>query len=419
MLRKISLTAAMIAGAGIGGIAACGDDGGGNPDARRFDAPVPQPDGEPDASPTANFVGQLSILEATVWTPDGSGGFQEFGTGPSFRMAFTDPAMTGAPVMEDMPGSPFGCKAFEYTPAQFGATLGADLGTIDVAFASGGVPVPTCVFTAGAGYTCPDPATAGNGDNANIAPGPQAGLFAYVDADSNYTAAVAGRYLSISGATPATNNGVFPIVAVPAPTTLIYANPAGSAGANVGGTSITVAGVGPIPQAPGFIADDATMNVTFTSSNAQVFPNFTGMLADYANDFTPDAATQALLSNVPLDGTELTLDCEANSCADSLSRVVNIQTTDTPVAGLSPFAMPPPTTKGVLVRCTSAVGGPTSVTIPAAYSAFIMNSGATRIQTTMVSGSLASGTGLPNSRLVVLGGHSVVGFTTVPPPSAN
>jgi hypothetical protein len=409
MLRKISLTTAMIAGAGIGAIAACGDDSGGNPDARRFDAPTPTPDGMPDAMVAASYVGQLSILEATIWVPFSDPPFVEFGTGPSFRMAFTDPAATGAPVMEEMPGSPFGCKAFEYTPTQFLATLGADLGTIDIAFPSGGVPVPTCVHTP-TGYACPDPATAGNGDNAVIGPTATPGVHTYTDPDATYTAAIAGRYLSISGATTAANNGAFPIVQLVGATTIAYANPA-AVNETAGGTSITVAGVGPIPQAAGFIADDASMNVTFTSSDTQVFPNFTGTLADFANDFTPDTATQALITGIPTDGSAFTLDCAANSCADSLSRVVNIQTTDSPTAGLSPFAMPPPTTKGVLVRCTSAVGGPTSVTIPAAYSAFIMDSGATRIQTTMVSGSLASGTGLPNSRLVVLGGHSIVGFT--------
>jgi hypothetical protein len=418
LLRKISLTAAMLAGGAFGALAACGDDGDGNPDARRFDAPIGTPDGMPDATPAASYVGTLSILEAKVYVSDGSGGAAVFGAGPSFRMAFVDPAATGAPVMEEMPGSPFGCKAFEYTPAQFAATLGDDLGTIGISFTNG-VVVPTCGYTAGQGYTCPDPTTAGNGDNANIAPGPAPGLFAYVDADSNYTADVNGRYLLISGATPAANNGLFPIVAVAGATTLVYANPAGSAGANVGGTSITIAGVGPIPQSPGFIADNATVSATFTSANTQVFENFTGAVADFANDFTLDTANAVRLFSIPTNGTEITLDCDANSCADSLSRVVNIQTTDTPVAGLSPFAMPPPTTKAVLVRCTSVLGGPTGVTIPAAYSAFIQSSGATRIQTTMVSGSLATGTGLPNSRLVVLGGHSAVGFTTVPPPAAH
>jgi hypothetical protein len=419
LLKNLSLTLAVVAGGGIAVIGACGG-GDGNPDARRFDAPVTI-DGAPDAEPPpVELNGTLTLLESELLVGDGSGGAVAFGQGPAFRMAFVDPAAIGAPVLEEQPGSPFGCKAFEYTPAQFVATLGEDVGPVDLTYTNG-PNVPTCIFTAGVGYACPALMTASAGDNAVIGPA-GTNIWTFTDPDVTYNASAVGRYIRIDGATDAPNNGAFPIVAQPGPNTIVFASSSAVAAAIVGGTSVTIAGVGPIPQVPdpGFIADDASVVIDLATIDQVKFPSFTGTLADYGDDFDLDTEGRATMVNIPLTdpAVDIVVDCEPN-CGGATSSVLNVQTSDGAIAGLSPFTLPPPATKSVLVRCTSDLAlGTGTVTIPAAYAQYITDSGATRIQATFVRGSLASGSGVPSNRLTIVGGHASVGFTTVPPPSA-
>jgi hypothetical protein len=70
--------------------------------------------------------------------------------------------------------------------------------------------------------------------------------------------------------------------------------------------------------------------------------------------------------------------------------------------------MPAIVTKKVVIRCTK-LGG-TSVTVPADVSAYLMTSGATRIQTAFFRDALAQpGTAAASANVVA--GHGVVGFT--------
>jgi len=416
MLRKISLFAACVAGGGLA-VGACGDDGGNNPDARRFDASHTPDAPNFDAAPPS-FSGTLSMLESQVLLGNGSGGIVAFGSGPSMRLAFVDAAEIGTPVFDDTGGGNFGCKVFEYTPAQYAATIGHDLGTMDIAAGDGTPPMPTCGFTAGVGYSCPDLTTASAGDNAIIGPGPQAGLLTLTDPDNTFSGANSGgRYVSISGATDAANNGLFPIVGVAAATTIVYANPVGVQG-TLGGSHLNIAGVGPIPGAPPetFISNDDSFDFTFASSNPNAIPSFTANLANTGDNFTLDAASEGNLIAPPLDGAAFTLDCpDAASCGDGIASVLNIQTTDGDVTGLSQFTLPPPVTKATLARCTSTIGLGAAVTIPAEVSAYLMSSGATRVQSTFVRASLVLTTTPPtNNKVTLIGGSSKVGFYTVP-----
>lgn len=416
MLRKISLLVACAGGAGLAGAGACGGDDGGNPDARHTDA---APDGGADAPPEVR-AGTLSVLEAQVLVSNGSGGAVPFGSGLSVRMAIVDPTELGAPVIDTTGGTNFGCKVYEYTPAQLAASIGHDLGTMAITAGDGTPAIPTCGFQPGAGYLCPEPTTASAGDNAAVA-AIGGGLFALTDDDVTYTAAVVGRYVSITGATEAANNGQFPIVSLSPPSTIVYANPAGVSG-TLGGSHITIAGLGPIPQAaPGtFVEDDDNLAFAFSSSDEALIPSFTGNIADTANHFTLSATSIQHLLAPPLDGTAFSLDCpDVASCGDAIASVLNIQTTDANVTGLSPFAMPTPTGKAVLARCTSTPGLGSVVDIPAEVSAHLMTSGATRIQSTFVRAQLVLTTTPPvGAKFTIIGGTSQVGFYTVLPAFA-
>jgi hypothetical protein len=74
--------------------------------------------------------------------------------------------------------------------------------------------------------------------------------------------------------------------------------------------------------------------------------------------------------------------------------------------GLSPFAMPPPTTRRVTVRCAAL--GVAAITVPAPYAALLTTSGATRIQTVLLRPALMM-TGLPN--VIAVSGHAIIGFS--------
>jgi hypothetical protein len=121
---------------------------------------------------------------------------------------------------------------------------------------------------------------------------------------------------------------------------------------------------------------------------------------------TLDDPSRAILTAIPTDGSAFTLTCGAN-CGVQNSLALNILTSDGPLPA-NPFLLPPPTTKSVLVRCTNQAATPTEVTIPAEYSAYLMNSGATRMQATFLSGNLAIGT---PPGFTIVSGHGEAGFT--------
>lgn len=391
-------------------LVACGDDGGdGGGDA---DA-APEVDAPPDidaAAPT--FSGSISLLEVAVLNPGSGGTF--FGQGPQVSIALASSADVPGPIMEEMPGSALGCKAWEYTAAQAAAAAtGTDEGMVEFALTGTTPPMaPPCAFTAGVGYTCPHLSTAETGGV--IAAGPNAGLATLTDTDNNFADSNSlGRYLRITGATNAANNGVFPIVSRPGATTLVYANAAFlPESLPTAATHVNVFGLGPIPNAadPGFLEDDNAVSVTLTAGGGNHFATFTSTTGQqtFGDDFTLATAELDKLNAIPKDGSAFTVTCAAQDCAagSAAGTVLNIVTTDTATTGLSPFAMPLPTTRQVKIRC--GVLGTSAITVPAAYSALIMGSGATRIQASFIRGALLGGG--PES-VSVVAGHAIVGFT--------
>lgn len=390
-------------------VAACGDNLKVEVDAAPIDAAI---DAEIDAPPPPTFSGTVSLQEVKLLNPGNSGTF--FGQGPQAAITFTSSADVPGPIMEEMPGSPLGCKAWNFTPAQYpAAVLGVDEGPIQFTVTGGTAPAtppafPPCVYQAGAGYICPQPGTAQVGGAITAAVG---GVASLTDTDVTYTDANSvGRYISISGAAQAVNNGVFPIVARPGANTVAYANPAAVLETlPAAATHVNLAGVGPTPSMadPGFLANDATLTVDHAAS-AHVAAFTASTAPGTVGDDTGISMNELRkLNSVPLDGTAFTVSCDGN-CGTASGSILILRTTDAATAGLSPFALPPPTTKRVEVRCAAI--GQTSVTIPAGFMALIQNSGATRIQATFIRPTLMGGGGTP-ATVNVISGHAYVGYT--------
>jgi hypothetical protein len=391
---RISLSLAFLA------VAACGDNIEQVFDGSRIDAGPADADTNPDA-PGPVAVGQLSLVEVNIIA-----GGNIVAAGPSLRLAISDTGMTGLPVLEENPGSPLGCKAFEYTPAQFLASqVGTDFGTMNITTMDGQPVFPPCDFGP-AGYYCPDLAGVQMGGAIGLMACGTSMCGTYTDLDAAYTIAThASRYINISGAPTGTNNGTFAIAAVVPPSTIVYANPAATVETDAATTAVTIAGAGPVPGMGNFIGDMDSFMFDWVADGNSPFPSFNVMVG--AGDVPAlDGPSRTLLTGIPVDGSEFTLTCGGN-CGVQNSLALNILTSDgTP--GPNPFSLPPPTTKSVLVRCTNTAAAPTEVTIPAAYSAYLMDSGATRIQATFLSGNLALGT---PPGFTVVAGHGETGFS--------
>lgn len=409
-------------------MAGCGDDdvtppvdmGPGPVDMNAVD--MPATDMETDmpvdvdmGPPATTYSGSINVLEVDVLNPGTSG--TSFGQG--IQASITFHASTDLPpaVLEESPTSALGCKAYEYTAAEAViASLGNDEGPVQITAAAGtAIPTfPACVFMAGAGYVCPEGSTAQVGGT--IAAGPSAGTASLTDTDTTFTAATTtNRYVSISGAATAANNGAFPIVALIGANTIVYGNPAFVAEVlPAAATHVNLAAVGPTPSAPepGFLDNDNTMEFTLTPGGGMHLPAFTATTGSntVGDDFVLDLATLNLLNAIPVTGAEITIGCTAATCGTASGMVVSITTTDAPTAGLSPFAMPMPTTKRVVVQCAELAA--TSITIPAAYSALLMTSGATRMRTTVIRPTLMTGT--TGVDVSAISGHAIVGFTNIP-----
>ena len=390
-------------------VAACGDDGtttidaaaidAANIDARPIDAPI-------DAAPTT-YSGTMTALEVALISPAPGGTF--FGQGLQLGISFGDSLTGVAPTMEEQMGSPLGCKLFNFDRAQaIQSSVGNNEGDVMVTV---GTTMITCKHTTGVGYTCPQNSTASTGGI--IAAGPQAGTATLTDADVTFNAGnSSGRYINIAGANAA-NNGTFPIVAVGGANTIVYANPAFVAEAiPATGSHVNLVGVGPIPGAPdpGFVLDADAAAFTLVPGGGNHFTAFTHMTANVGDDFTIPAAELAKLKALPTANAAFTFGCDplmaGNTCGSASGALLNIVTTDSSLAGLSPFAMPLPTTKRVQIRCASI--GQNSVTIPGAYMAALMTSGATRIQTTFMRPALLAG---GPASVNAIAGHATIGFT--------
>jgi hypothetical protein len=276
--------------------------------------------------------------------------------------------------------------------------------------------IPPCVFVPSQGYRC----VAGGGSGAtgdmivdDAGGAGTAGLVDSAPAGYTFSAADVGRYLVVSAA-GAGQNGAFPIVAVGANNTVIYANPTAASGAFTGTYSV-IAGLGPVPGAPDPLLDSEMIKVSITPGGLGkfMFPDTTVPVGD---SFTLDAASKTKINAMPLDGVATSLDCAAGSCGagTAAGSLVVMTTTDGVIPpGAPDYYMPDPVNKLVVARC-SALGAST-VDLPTSVMAQIQASGAKRVRTLFIRTGLTI-TGNPGmlNPTNILVGHAVAGFTTAP-----
>ena len=399
--RRVALAAGLA-------LLGCGDDGGAvERDAATDASTVDAIDGGPDAPTGPTFAGTISLLETQVLAPGNTGAL--FGQGLTATVVFTSSESVPRPLMEEMAGSTLGCKAWLFTPAEAtAATVGQDEGPVQVTATAGTSPptLPRCVFTDGVGYSCPYPETSSTGGTiAIVTAGQTASL---TDLDVNFVVTnTTNAFVRITGAARPANNGVFPVVGRPNANAITYANPAAVAEtlpATAAHVNLAAAGPSAGVADPGFLADDVALSFVHTGGGAGHFDNFTAATPGTVGaDFVLPVAEAAELNALPAGGAGFTIDCGAG-CGGAAASIVNLVTTDAPVTGLSPFAMPPPVTRRVQVRCVALTA---AVTVPPAYAQLL--SGATRIQASFIRPALLNGA--PAS-ITAIGGHALVGYTT-------
>lgn len=408
-------------------------------DAGTFDAPVDAPVEEPDAEvadaalpdagidagPENTHTGTVSIHDTTILNAP------TLGHGLSIGIDFP-PNTDRLPDYEAMPGSPVGCKAWLYDLAAGDVpVVGSDEGTITITGTT--AEVPDCNFVPGVGYLCI--AGAGASDTTVVDDSALGGAIPADTALVTISGATfdmndVGRYLSVSGATNAANNGSFPVVGVGSMAgQLVIANPAAVTEATAfTGTWTVLAGAGPNPAyllgAPDPLQDSDMVTAAITpgggmhidwDSTIFPFPINTG------DSFSLNDASEAIVSATGAavvldDGNAVTLNCEetAGSCPAASGTIVTIQSTDAPIpVGAPPYYFPPATSKMGLIRCAN-IGPSGLITASADAMAFLQDANATRFRTVYLRVGFAIGVtrfaGVNGTNVVV--GHSITAFAT-------
>ncbi len=426
--------------------------------------PIDAPPLEIDASVLASHSGTISVFEVGLLgaASEGFAPNTQIGQGVQIRAIFLDLASAEAPLMEEMPGGLEGCKAWDYTTAEAAAAIGVGQGPISVTVADNApgtnleIQFPPCDFAPGLGYICPDSASSGSAvgiDLTGVGAGLTAAAQLTLPGASAHTFDASdeafGRFVKFSGTGNATLDdpaSAFPITAFTGARSITIGLPLGT-GTNLptltAGTMTTLGGTGPQPAKadPGFLADTGAggappgVNVLFghaESTDFNAFPATLGFTSvrgigdDFALGTGPDdgaaGPNKVLPTAIPTNGTAVTVGCDGGhqsplpaNCGIALGSVLDIETTNATIpGGSSPYYFPAPSGGGgrrVHVRCVRI--GPGQLTVPTAYSALIMTSGATRIRATFLRSELVgftNTTGLPNS-VQIAAGHGIVGFT--------
>jgi hypothetical protein len=372
------------------------------------DAPKgPDANLQPDANvPTTTHTGSISVQDISIQNDP------ELGHGLQVSVSLT-PLDTVAPVYDDTGGGLTGCTVHVY---DLGAgqipPITSDEGAISITGAAS-VQIPPCTFVSAAvGYACIDVGSSGAGMIGIVVGGPvPAGAAAVQMVGSTFDANDVGRYLTITGGA-ANNDGSFPIVAVTAADTVLIGNPVASSQAPFSGTYTTIAGVGPAP-APMVptLSDSDTLHVSITPGGGNDF-SFPMSNVTVGDSFTLDSTSANAITNVPLDGSAMTLACATGSCGSSLGTVVVMTTTDNVIpTGAPAYYMPAPASKVAVLQCAQI--GATSIAIPAAAMAAIMSANPSRIRTTYFRDDFAPVQNPDSTNPVkIIAGHAVVGFTT-------
>jgi hypothetical protein len=363
--------------------------------------PPPAPDGGPSGDPPSPIgtVGYLDLRYENLPPP-----FDGLGNGPLAAIGpFEDIEEASPPVYQEN-GSQFGCKVFELTPEQF-LSPGIDIGTVNYTVHGGDWVTPPCVIVPDVGWACPGAMGTG-GDIAVV--DAEMGIYSLTDPSAGFTGDdEVGRYLSISGASVAGNNGFFFVVGSTDPDNILFFNPGpGGVENNTDGGYATIGGFGPAGRDDP-IPDDALLEVSLEANEDSGLADF-HTFVPFGTSFTLDDSSQETISDIPMDGSGFEIGChgEGGECGPAFADVLIIDTSDGPLDDLPPFLLPTPAEKSVKVFCLSLVG----TKVPAEASAFLADSGATRIRTVsarIFPTDVFSGTG----KATVLAGHAQAGFT--------
>jgi hypothetical protein len=375
------------------------------------DAAPDAPPVVPDAAAAAStHTGILSIQDVVLAVAP------QLGPGLTVTGVFSRVARPAD--VDQVPGELFGgCRAWLYDVDTDPPPAIADEGRITIAGMN--EPVPDGCTFGPAGYLCPIL----TGTAVDAAVTPMSGPAMYQLPGATFTADVAGRYLEIRGAAQPGNVGRFPIIAVPAPTTLIVGNPAAIAETAIGAQFTVVAGAGPVPNNPRDpIEEDDVVTVGIEPRAGGHF-DFPDATIEAGGAFTPDDATLALLRDFPVDGDAVTLRCDGpgGQCGDADATLALIRTSDGDITGLPPFALPPPRRKQVEILC-AVDGADGALPIPGEATALIAAAHAaspiTRIRVAYMREGVAFVTNAlpaPPNATVIAVGHGHVGFTDVAP----
>lgn len=311
-----------------------------------------------------------------------------------------------APVLEDTPGSAFGCKVYEYAIPSSPPSPSRPEGRVTIAARDGSPVVPPCDHDGATGYAC----VGSSGTGGRISRVINDSFRFDTDPTTPWSDDDLGRYVEIEGAAHSGNNGAFPIVLVASASSLWFYNPSPNAAEEALPSSATWtirAGGGPAPNVaePGVLADDDELDIELDAGGDLDLASFTSRV-EVGDTFRLDGDSTYRIANVPADSSEFSFAC--STCGTADVTLLRISTTDAPVepAPAPRSTFPPPIAKAVHIRCL--VTGPDPVTVPAAASEFIRRSGASRIRTAYVRANRSSAL---SGTVSVYAGHGAVGFT--------
>jgi hypothetical protein len=339
-----------------------------------------------------SYGGLVSIQDVSI------AGLPQAGHGLTVIAAFTP---SHAPDFDEQPGTPYGCKASFYDLTKEPPPAETDQGRLHIAGLNGGDL--RCAFQPGRGYVCP---TARGQGAVTVAPAGNGARYALEDVQ--LSAANVGRYLQISGAASAENDGAFAILESVGGA-IVVANPRAREETFDAEYAI-VAGAGPTPgdrYEP--YSEPAAVSVRLEPGERSAFEAFDVSITP-GESFELDAESEQRIDHIEPDAESLTLGCDA--CGPATASVLRLNTTDADVSGLGPTAMPPAQRSSVEITC--AVPDSESIRVPPAALAYLRESHArapiTRIRTAFMREGLAQA-GPAGARVNVLVGHGVLGFS--------
>jgi hypothetical protein len=353
--------------------------------------------------PATPYGGLLSTQDVTIANEP------KLGHGLWISFAFT---ASRAATYEETPGQPTGCKVWVYDLSRNPPAPPTDQGAITVSGVEGGTV--SCRFDAHDGYLCP---TASGTASISVTHDGTAAHYAVSAAE--FSVADVGRYLRITGASLASNNGDFPILETASKGALGVLNAAAQQEDFMGAYTV-LAGMGPTPD-PSVVVyppgPGVTLHLTPGGVRAFAFPDVGPVVPGGA--FTVDDATRPLLTNVPIDGSVVTLGCggAGGQCDAATATVIRMTTTDGSTDGLTTTEMPKAVHEQVELQCAT-LGGSGVITVPAdamrLFSDSNRRSAMTRVRTAFMREGVGFGVnteGMPPNRATVLVGHGVLGFT--------